>query len=154
MFSKYRKGVFQFLSIHGMVVDIQHFRQLCQLEDEYAHEPSEVFDQEAPTLIANVVTESPKQKRKRNKKTKYSPSDDAKDNVSANLVATPTTTHPTPSTTPYSVPNVKYVNGESDRTVSTTNNKKCEGKQGNGDSRNESAGKKAVRGLSSYLRSL
>ena len=70
-----------------MVVDIQHFRQLCQLEDEYAHEPSEVFHQEAPKLIANVVTESPKQKRKRNKKAKYSPSDDTKDNVSANLVA-------------------------------------------------------------------
>ena len=70
MFSKYRKSVFQSFSMHKLVVDIQHFRHICQLEDEYAHDSADAFDKETPTLQANAVSKSLKQKRKRNKKNK------------------------------------------------------------------------------------
>ena len=50
MFSKYRKSIFQFFSIHGIMIDIQHFRQLCQLKDKYAQDSSKAFGPESVSV--------------------------------------------------------------------------------------------------------
>ena len=78
-----------------LVVDIQHFRHLCQLEDEYAQDSSEEFDKETPTLSANTVIESPKQKWKRFKKDKYGPNYVTNSAPTANMVVKPTITQST-----------------------------------------------------------
>ena len=46
------------------MVDIQHFRPLGQLEDEYAQDSAETFDKETPALAANTKIESPNKNEK------------------------------------------------------------------------------------------
>jgi hypothetical protein len=53
-----------------LVIDIKHFRHIYQLEDEYARDSADAFEKEITPMIANITLESPKQKRKRNRKSK------------------------------------------------------------------------------------
>ena len=131
LFSKFRKSVFQSFSVHNLVVDIQHFRHICQLEDEYAHDSADAFDKETTTLQANAVSESPKQKRKRNRKNKYGPPASTDSNPTANMVSSqvPAQTTPiTPVNTGF--PN-KNSNGDRDRSSSAHRNKKFKGRPDN-----------------------
>ena len=139
------KKLFQSFSIQRLVVDIQHFRRLCQLEDEYAQDSAEAFDKETPALAANAVIESPKQKRKRNKKDKYGPNDHSHSAFTANLVVKSASKLSTPNPpTIAGFPN-KRSNGERERSSSTPNTKKYKGRPNNNSSREVSTDRKNER---------
>ena len=116
--------------MHKLVVDIQHFRHICQLEDKYARNSADAFDKETPPLAANIAIESPKQKRKRNRKSKYAPNKDSNPAPTANMVVKPVSTTPTPNLpTTAGYPNN---NSNDDRSSSSTpKNKRAKGRPEN-----------------------